>query len=233
MTLLDEVIEASGGMARWTEVRSFTLHLSINGALLSRLGQSGRCKDMVAEGETQTQLVRFAGIGGAGASGIYSPDRVTIEDPDGAILDSWERPHPSPLSQIRAWNDLHLVFFCGFSIWNYLTTPFLLAQSDVGIEELPPWHERDQQWRRLRAIFPPRIVTHSTEQIFYFDDKGLQRRTDHELLGMRVAHYSWAHQTFCDIVVPTLRRSLQLHQNGDVISTPKLIDVEIFDVSLE
>lgn len=50
-------------------------------------------------------------------------------------------------------------------------------------EELSPWHENTQLWRRLRAIFPPEIVTHSPEQIFHFDESGLQRRTSTIAVG--------------------------------------------------
>ena len=130
-------------------------------------------------------------------------------------------------------DDLHLVFFCGFSIWNYLTTPFLLARPDVTVEELSPWKENDQTWRRLRALFPPDIVTSSPEQIFYFDENSLQRRADHDLLGTRVAHYSWAHQAFCDIVVPTLRRSLAVRPDGTAAPTPILLDVEVFEATFD
>ena len=233
MTLLDDVIEANGGMARWSRLKSFTLHLSIDGALLTPLGQAGRCKDMVAEGTTQTQFVRFTGFDGPDLGGTYCPDRVSIESQSGEVLRTWDRPLPVLLDQSKDWDDLQLVFFCGFSVWAYLTTPFLLAHPDVRIEELSPWYERDQQWRRLRAVFPPGIVTHSPVQLFYFDKEGLQRRTDHDLLGKRVAHYSWAHQAFSDIMVPTLRRSLGLRPNGSVVRRPALIDVEIFDVLFE
>ena len=163
------------------------------------------------------------------------PDRVTIESLDGNILQTWHNPHQSfrHYTKSALFDELHLVFLCCFSIWSYLATPFLLDQHDVKIEELTPWYEQGQQWRRLRAILPPSFVTHSHEQMFYFDAAGLQRRTDHELFGMRVADYSWAHQEFGGIVVPTLRRSLSLEDDGTVIEKPSLIEVDIFDVAFE
>ena len=66
-----------------------------------------------------------------------------------------------------------------------------------------------------------------------FNSEGLQRRTDHDLLGRKVAHYSWAHQSFGGIVLPTLRRSLALEPNGTITTKPALLDVEIFDASFE
>jgi hypothetical protein len=56
---------------------------------------------------------------------------------------------------------------------------------------------------------------------------------DHYLFGIKVADYSWAHQEFGGIVVPTLRRSLPLEADGTVIAKPSLIDVEIFDAAFE
>ena len=235
MALLDDAIEASGGLARWSKLQRFTLHLSIAGTLLSRIGRGSQFKDLIAEGSTRTQSVRFTGFGGGEKCGSFQPDSVTIESLDGQVLRT--RRNPSVAFPDHAkdpfTDDLHLVFFCGFSIWNYLTTPFLLSRPDVKVEELPPWHENAEVWRRLRAIFPPDIITHSPEQTFYFDDNGLQRRTDHGFLDAAVAHYSWAHQAFGGILVPTLRRSLTLEPDGTVMAKPSLIDVEIFDAAFE
>jgi hypothetical protein len=235
MALLDDAIEASGGLARWNKLQRFTLHLLIKGTLFSRIGRARQFKDLIAEGSTQAQSVRFTGLTRGEKSGTYQPDSVTIENLDGQVLRTWLNPSlefldhtDDPLS-----DDLHLVFFCGFSIWNYLTTPFLLARPDVTVEELSPWTENDQTWRRLRAFFPPDIVTSSPEQIFYFDENCLQRRADYDLLGTRVAHYSWAHQAFCDIVVPTLRRSLTVRPDGTAAPKPVLLDVEVFDATFE
>jgi hypothetical protein len=235
MTLLDEVIEAGGGMARWNSLKRFTLQLSIDGALFSRVGQAGRFREMVAEGSTRNPSVRFTGFADPAKCGLYQPDCVTIESPEGKVLRAWRNPHQAFRDQPAEalWDELYLVFFCGFSVWNYLTTPFLLAHPDIAVEELAPWHEHDQLWRRLRAVFPANFVTHCAEQIFYFDENGLQRRNDHDLLGSRVAQYSWAHQDFLGIVVPTLRRSLSLQPDGTVIAKPALIDVEIFDAAFE
>jgi hypothetical protein len=235
MALLDDAIEASGGMARWNGLTRFSLQLSIDGAVFSRAGQPGRFKNMVAQGSTRIQSVRFTGFADPGKCGLYQPDCVTIESPEGNVLWTWRNPHQAirDCAKETLWDELYPVFLCGFSVWNYVTTPFLLAHPGVKVEELPPWHEHDQLWRRLQAVFPPGFVTHSLEQTFYFDEHGLQRRTDHDLLGARVAHYSWAHQDFCGIVVPTLRRSLSLQSDGTVIPKPVLIDVEIFDAVFE
>ena len=231
MALLDDVVEANGGMTRWTSLKQFTLQLSINGTLLSRTGREMRLQDMVAEGMTQSQFVRIVGFTSPDVCGVYRPDRITIESLNGDILRAWDAPQFDVLGQPRNWDDLHLAFFCGLSIWHYLTTPFLLAQASIEVEELSPWCEDGQTWQRLRAVFPPDFPTSTAEQIFYFDSEYLQRRTDHDLFGSKIAHYSWAHQKFGDIVIPTLRRSLELRPDGTTVKRPPLLDLEIFDAT--
>lgn len=231
MALLDDAIDASGGMIRWNAISRFTLHLSIGGALFSDSEHTNHFKDVTAEGLTRTQSVRFTGITGGDKCGFFQPEAVTVESLDGEVLRTWHDPSMTfaDVGKDTLTDDLHLVFFCGVAIWNYLTTPFLLAHPDVIVEELAPWQEHNELWRRLRAQFPHDLITLGTEQIFYFDDRSLQRRADHDLLGTKVAHYSWAHQTFGGIVIPTLRRSQVLQADGTVIAKPALMDVEIFD----
>jgi hypothetical protein len=235
MALLDDVIDASGGMARWNSLSRFTLHLSVAGTLFSSTGHASEFKDVTAEGSTRTQSVRFTGITGGEHSGSFQPDAITIESLEGEILRTWRNPSLAftEAGSPTLVDELHLVFFCGVAIWNYLTNPFLLAHPDVVVEELPPWQENNESWRRLRAQFPPGLITLAPEQIFYFDENALQRRNDHDLFGMKVAHYSWAHDSFGGIVVPTLRRAQTLRPDGTVVAKPVLMDVEIFDAVFE
>jgi hypothetical protein len=51
--------------------------------------------------------------------------------------------------------------------------------------------------------------------------------------GIQVADYSWAHQEFGGVVIPTLRRALTLQPDRTVIAKPVLLDVEIFDAAFE
>jgi hypothetical protein len=235
MALLDEALDACGGMERWSGLTRFTLHLSIDGDLFARKGRIGDFKDLVAEGSTRSQAVHFTGFTAADRRGSYQPDRVVVESLDGTVFGAREKPRAHFLTHAgdQAWDDLQFLYFCGVSIWNFVTTPFLLARPGVAVEELPPERDDGHIWRRLRATFPPDIVTHAPEQIFYFDETGLQRRADHQIAGYKAAHYSWAHHKFRPIVIPTLRRSLAIQSNGNVIQKPALVDIEIFDAFFE
>ncbi|MGY3604765.1 MULTISPECIES: hypothetical protein [unclassified Bradyrhizobium] len=235
MALLDDALDACGGLERWRRLKRFTVHLSIDGALFSRIGNAGRLKDMVMEGSTEVQTLQFTGFTAPDRCGLFQPDWVAIQSLQGEILRSCGDPQTafSDHHEEMPWDDLRLAYFCGLSLWNCLTTPFLLAQPEIETEELPPWNTGGQIWRRLRALFPPTIVTHSREQIFYFDSDGLQRRLDYEAVGTPIAHLTWAHQKFNDIVIPTLRRCLSRQPGGTLVTKPALIDIEIFDASFE
>jgi hypothetical protein len=106
------------------------------------------------------------------------------------------------------WDKLHLVYFSGYAIWTYLTSPFLLRLPNVRLEEMEPWDKQGQVWRRLKVTFPPEIATHSTEQVFYFDKEGLRRRQDYNvdvLGGAPSVNYTSEHKEFSGLVIPTHR----------------------------
>src|ERR1700733_6686197 len=232
MALLDDVVSASGGLEQWRRFRRFTFHVSIQGSLLVHSSAATHLKDAVVEGCTQTQWVRLTSFSGTDKCAVYRPGQVSIESLDGTLLEVRNDPHAVLLSHggPSSWDELDVAYICGLSIWNFVATPFLLTQSGVQVEELPPWHERDESWGRLRAVFPDDIATLSREQIFYFDAAGLQRRTDHQMpgaAGAKIVHYSWAHQAFSDILIPTLRQSSLMRPDGSVITRPAFIDLEI------
>src|ERR1041385_7887354 len=129
MALLDDAIDACGGLARWNSLSRFTLHLSVGGSLFSDAGHAREFKDVTAEGSTRTQSVRFPGITGGEYSGSFQPHAIAIETVDAEGLRTGLNPSlafPDAGSDLLA-DELHLVFFCGVAIWNYLTSPFLLA----------------------------------------------------------------------------------------------------------
>jgi hypothetical protein len=53
------------------------------------------------------------------------------------------------MSLLTPWTDPQLAYFAGCAMWTYLNTPFLLAWPGVVCEELSPWQENGESWRRL------------------------------------------------------------------------------------
>jgi hypothetical protein len=233
MALLDDALAASGGVDRWQELTRFTAHISFDGSLIACRGD---LRDMAAEGSVRTQCVRFSGFIESGQCAMHTPDCVTIERLDGSVVASRRRPGERFPGEGNhdAWDELDLAYFCGLSLWNCMTMPFVLLHPGVAVEELPVWLERGQVWRRLRAVFPKDVVTCAREQVLCFDNVGLLRQVEYRIAaGKSVVQHAWAHQTFSGITVPTLRRTLAYKADGTVIARPPLVDVEIFDARFE
>jgi hypothetical protein len=236
MGLLDDALDAAGGLDRWKELSRFTIYLSIKGELVDKNGQAGLLNELVAEGFTHAQSLRLTGFIAPDICWTYRPDRVAIENLDGTTLQHRSNPKATFHSHCAAWDDLDFAYFFGFSLWNYLTSPFLLALPGVETEELSIWRESGETWRRLAAAMPSSIVTHAPRQTFYFDSAGLQRRLDYSAIdasGPQMAQYFSAHHRFSGIVIPTLRRSTTLRPDGSIEAKRSCVDIEIFDASFE
>jgi len=238
MTLLQEVIAAHGGSDRWAQLRHFTVYASVDGALLARKGKRGALKDVVISGDTRDQRVSIAGFTAPDKRGLYQPDRVAIQTMDGTMLESRDNPAASfdGHTDQTPWDDLHLAYFCGYAAWTSLTAPFLFARPGFQTEELEPWRQGNETWRRLKVVFPPDIVTHCREQVFYFSEDGLQRRADFQTIDTgkeQITYFSSAHQPFSGIVLATLRRALKLGSDGIAVARPAFVDIEIFDARFD
>jgi hypothetical protein len=238
MRLLQDVLEASGGIGRWRQLQRFTAHVAIEGDILARKGRGGLLKNVVAEGHTSHQSVYLSGFTAPDKYGLYRPDRVAVETSDGTVLAERSNPRSAFVghTQDTPWDDLHLAYYCGCWCWNALTTPFLFADSDFQTEELLPWREDGESWRRLHVVLPPRVASHSSKQTMYFDSNLRLRRTDYETVlcgGTSIAQYSWAHQAFSGIAVPTLFRAVRLAPDGAIIRGSTTLEVEIFDARFE
>ena len=118
-------------------------------------------------------------------------------------------------------------------MWTYLTAPFLFAMDGVATEELPPWHENGELWRRLKVAFPPSIATHGTIQTFYVGSDGLLTRHDYDadvLGGTLAAHYLHDYQEVSGVLVPTRRRVLGRMPDGTPAPSPLIVAIDLSDV---
>jgi hypothetical protein len=199
MTLLAEVIESHGGADLWRQLRRFSAHLSIDGVLLADKGKADSLKDIVVDGSTRDQFLRFTGFTAPDRRATYRPDRVTVESLDGQVLAARDAPCAAFAGHTDStrWGDLHLACFVGYANWNFLTTPFLLAGEGFVSEELAPWQGDGQTWRRLKVMFPSRVATHSPEQMFYFDQQGLQRRVEYRCIAASGATFARSDRSAC------------------------------------
>lgn len=238
MALLGDVLKANGGHDLWRQLRRFTVHMSISGALFDRRCGSVSLRDLVVEGCTQEQSVEIIGFASPDRRALYRPDRVALEGSDGQLLKERRAASAEFRNQMQSttWDELQLAHYCGYLIWNYVNVPFILADGDMATEELEPITSDAETWHRLKVQFPSRVVTHSSEQTFYFDREGRLRRLDYALENgdpERIAQLFSDHQRFSEILLPTLCRLLKIGVNGALIAKPAWVDIEIFDAVFE
>jgi len=238
MALLDDVLQASGGLDLWRQLRRFTVHMSIGGLLCAEKCGGAQLKDLVVEGCTREQELEMTCFTAPDKRALYRPDRVALEGCDGSLLKE-RRARPAQFQhEFRAsrWDDLQLAYYCGSLTWSYLAVPFVLADGDVVTEELSPTTVRGKSLRRLRVRFPSRLAPHSSEHMLYFDGEALlqvQEYTAVHAEQTRVAQMLSGHQRFSGILVPTLCRLLKVGIDGSAVARPSLLDLEIFDAVFE
>ncbi|MGA9914689.1 MAG: hypothetical protein WBR17_19395 [Paraburkholderia sp.] len=234
--LLKRAIEAHGGLERWNAFRTLEAEMSITGGIWHVKQKPDIFRHVVAAIDMHAQRVEMRPFTAPDRHAIFTPGRVAVESTDGRVLESRDNPRSSFAghSQQTPWDDLHAAYFCSYALWTYLSTPFLYTYPGVVTEELSPWHEDGEQWRRLKVTFPSSIETHSREQMSYFGPDGLLRRHDYTvdvMGGATGANYASNYQDFDGIMVPTTRRVFARDAEGQKIDEPLLVAIDVASVS--
>jgi hypothetical protein len=199
--LLDLALAAHGGCDHWQHLSKLTASASIGGGLWAVKGKDAILGKVVFEVDCHRQYVVFMPFKSPEWRGVYTPSRTAIETIDGKIVESRDNSGAVFEGHVveTQWDNLHLVYFSGYTMWTYLTSPFLLKLPNVQTEEIKPWDKHGYIWRRLKATFYPEIATHSKEQVFYFDKESLLRRQDYNvdvLGGAPSANHASEHKEF-------------------------------------
>jgi hypothetical protein len=233
--LLDKVFEAHGGLRNWQSTQEVRFAGSAGGQLpwprSNFMAQTG------AVLSTHEQRVILKPFGRNDRQALFTPEYVEIRDAEGIALTARENPRRSfgtnPSGTL--WNEAQAAFFAGYAFWTYLNVPFALANEDIHWEEIQPWHENGETWRRLRVTFPDRLVTHSTVQTFYFGDDFLLRRHDYspDVLGNPLtAHYTTQYRTYDGFAFPTRRFVLRRAADNTSSGAPLIhLDINTLSVS--
>ena len=137
----------------------------------------------------------------------FTPERIW-KDNKGHVLYQRLEPRASFADDVvqTPWDQLQRLYFVSYTLWNYFNTPFLLTQPGFEVSEL---ESHEENWRCLHVRFPASVPTHCSEQILFFNQKGLLQRLDYApevVASTPVSHYCFDHQTFSRLIFPTLRR---------------------------
>jgi hypothetical protein len=165
-------------------------------------------------------------------------DLVTIADADGTTVDRLTSPRAglAGYQGDTPWSATQMGYFISYATWTYLTEPLLFTLPGVETEEVEPWEEDGETWRRLQVTFPETIASHSRQQTYYFDSAtGLQRRMkyDVEVNGWaKVGHYTSEHKDFAGLIAPTRRRVLLRNEENIADHSFCAILLDVDDVRL-
>lgn len=232
--LLELAIHAHGGRDRWNDVRELDVRVSLTGPMYTIKGQPPGMANVLMRVDTTAPAVEVSPFGGAGHVGHFRPERTMITDRSAQPVDTRDDPRASFAGHVLSsqWSSLQLLYFNSYAMWNYLCTPFLLARPGFALRELEPVQEGADRWRRLHVTLPADIPTHSAEQVFYFDERGLLQRVDYvtDVAGGVAAHYCYDHASFGGILFPTLRRVVRRTPDNASPAQPTAILIQITDI---
>ena len=229
-TLARDVIARYGGLDHWRRFDAVTARLRVGGALWPLKQQAGVMDEVSVRAQLREQRASHFPFTAPHLRTAYQPQRVAIEAADGKMVSELRDPRASfgGHGLNTPWTQLQLAYFAGYAMWTYLNTPFLFAWPGVESEELSPWQENGETWRRLQVRLPADIASHGTVQTFYFDADLLLKRHDYDadiLGGVPAAHYVADHVDVSGIPVPTRRWVVRRLPDGT--TDPDLVIVSI------
>ena len=123
----------------------------------------------------------------------------------------------------------------GYAMWTYLTTPFLFKLPGFRVEEVEPWKEEGETWRRLSVTFPANVHSHCTVQTVYFDAGGILRRHDYSVDvvgGTKSANYALKPRSFGSFVYPTQRRIYAIGPDNRPLLERVVLSIDVHDIEM-
>jgi hypothetical protein len=236
--LLDRAIEAHGGLERFRSASEISVRVRSSGWAFVMRFQRGALADFTGTVSTSEPRTVISPYPKPRQRGIFERDAVRIESDSGAVVAERENPRAAfrGLRHAIWWDDLDLLHFAGYALWNYVSAPFMFVRPGFETEELEPWKENGETWRRLRVAFPPDVPTHSPEQDFYFNEAGILKRLDYtaEVFGSwaKAAHYCWDHESFSGLVAATRRKAMPRRRDGRPVKPVSIVSLRFDDVRL-
>jgi len=85
-SLLDELIETHGGLARWEALDSLHAHLRQGGVFWGVASHAGELDDVFVTAKLHEQFVRHEPFREAGLHSTYTPERTSVERADGRVV---------------------------------------------------------------------------------------------------------------------------------------------------
>ncbi|MEQ9617842.1 MAG: hypothetical protein RIG61_01555 [Deltaproteobacteria bacterium] len=233
--IIDEVIEAHGGIDRWKSLVAVEAVISASGFLFTAKRRPAQSGVRVRAFRDEPRFIACDFPEPGHRSELIGDKEVRILDSRGNVIASRINPRAAfkSLRSTFYWDDLDFIYFGGYAEWNYLLTPFIFLRDGFKFKVLEPIAGIPDSWLTLEVTFPDDLPTHCKRQIFYFDEKRLLRRLDYtaEVVGSwaKGVHLCEGYRDFHGFKVPTLRTVKPHFYGARYLPFPTLIFIEVHD----
>lgn len=217
-TLLEEIIDAHGGLQTWCSLTDLVTRFEIDGNVCA-----------------QATPMEFS-VAQAFFS-LRHPYIIMTDQQGGPILmiDSDQikvgesQDHSDPLFALETFaldasRQTHHMRKASYSLAralrHYVTAPFLYASPGFVTEEIDPWNESGETWRVLKVTFPPHIEAPARTQYAYYGADRFLRRTRYHLDTsplQEFVNYAHCYDRVDGIWLPTTREILGCDPRGHKI----------------
>lgn len=221
------VVSAYGGEERWSASKSVEAVVSAGGLAFLSKWQRG-FRRLRVDANIALPRVKLSPFDSAGHPGLFDAEAVRVLNSQEKVLAERFSPRRAfPYGRRLLWWDrLDLLYFAGYTLWNYLTLPALLMRKDIEWTEVSP--------TLLEGRFPPHLPTHCEVQPFHFDPATrLLRQHDYtaEVFGTwaKAAHVVLEHRTWQGIPFAARRRVTPRRPDGQPRQAPTLVWIEVHE----
>jgi len=234
--LVQEIIEAHGGVALWNSLEVLEAEVSAWGFLFTAKRRP-TLKHLIVTASTREPRLSFHDFPGSGlTSELVGDQEVRILGSDGEPTATRLNPR-SAFAGLRRriyWDPLDFVYFAGYALWNYLVTPFLFLRDGFQFQVLEPREGARPPGLRLQVTLPSDIPRHCSKQVFHFDETRHLRRLDYtaEVVGgwAHAAHLCANYRDFDGLKAPTRRRVRPILFGSRPLPGPTLVAIEVHDI---
>lgn len=237
VALLDEALDAHGGVERWRQHRGIASTIVTGGKLWGLKGIDMDRTPRRATTEFHRQWTQVAPFGDPDWAMTWTPEHVQIADRAGNVIA--ERADGREAFGDRGfetpWDPLNLAYFNGYAMWTYHAVPFILAEPGYEVREIEAITQDNETLRGVAARFPAEVHTHTREQRFYFGSDGLLRRHDYEVnvwADSPAAHFVSDYVDVNGLKFPTRRTVFARKADGTPDLDFNTVTVELSDYEL-
>ncbi|MCM8541434.1 MAG: hypothetical protein NE328_14300 [Lentisphaeraceae bacterium] len=221
--LLKAVMRAHDPDGIWTSINFMKIRLRICGRILMTKLKNPSVRELDIEVSTSKPWIKINSFPDQNSYGVLDGYQARIISKNTESCRTFNYPYKYKF----LWDDLDLLFFLGYALWNYTTTPYIFQMPGFSIEKLSDLNGE----HRLSVHFPNDIPSHCQQQIFYFDEKYLQTRLDYtaEVFwgSARGRHYCEKVKDFGGLKVATNRYVYPFNLNFCKVMEGWVDDVEL------